>query len=40
MVSGLALLPPNKIEEGYQVIRRYARDNNVNLMPFFTYYSK
>eukprot|EP00102_Acyrthosiphon_pisum_P025256 XP_016662466.1 PREDICTED: uncharacterized protein LOC107884573 [Acyrthosiphon pisum] len=33
MVSVLALLPPNKIDEGYQVIRKYARDNNVLLCP-------
>ncbi|XP_022180518.1 uncharacterized protein LOC111040800 [Myzus persicae] len=39
MTAALALLPSNKIEEGFQIIRRYSRDNNINLTSFFTYFS-
>ncbi|CAI6374754.1 unnamed protein product [Macrosiphum euphorbiae] len=39
MIAALALLPSNKIEEGFQIIRRYSRDSNINLTSFFTYFS-
>ncbi|KAF0704899.1 MULE domain-containing protein, partial [Aphis craccivora] len=42
MFSALALLPNNKIDEGYTVIRQYARDNNIfmDMAPFFNYFSR
>jgi len=42
MFSALALLPNNKIDEGYTVIHQYARDNNIFMdkAPFFNYFSR
>ncbi|XP_050066137.1 uncharacterized protein LOC126555224, partial [Aphis gossypii] len=42
MFSALALLTNNKIDEGYTVIRQYARDNNIfmDMSPFFNYFSR
>ncbi|CAI6360474.1 unnamed protein product [Macrosiphum euphorbiae] len=39
MCAALALLPVNKIDEGFQLIRRHAIDNNVRFATFFNYYS-
>ncbi|XP_008189609.1 uncharacterized protein LOC103311694 [Acyrthosiphon pisum] len=39
MCAALALLPVNKIEEGFKLIRRHAIDNNVRFATFFNYYS-
>lgn len=42
MFCALALLPTNKIDEGYTVIRQYARDKNIfiDMAPFFSYFSR
>lgn len=42
MFCALALLPKNKIDEGYTVIRQYARDKNIfmDMAPFFSYFSR
>ncbi|XP_029341752.1 uncharacterized protein LOC107883608 isoform X2 [Acyrthosiphon pisum] len=39
MFAALALLPANLIEEGYQCIRQHARNNNLQLTPFFNYFN-
>ncbi|CAI6347305.1 unnamed protein product [Macrosiphum euphorbiae] len=39
MCAALALLLVNKIDEGFQLIRRHAIDNNVRFAIFFNYYS-
>jgi len=40
MCASLALLPPDKIDEGFQSIKQHARDNNVRLDSFFNYFSR
>lgn len=40
MFAALALLPGNLIQEGYQCIRQNARINNLQLTPFFNYFSR
>lgn len=38
--AALPLLPSNRIEEGYQSIRNYARNQQLEIMSFFNYFSK
>lgn len=40
MFAALALLPANLIEEGYQCKRQHAKNNNLQLTPFFIYFKQ
>ncbi|CAI6359310.1 unnamed protein product [Macrosiphum euphorbiae] len=39
MCAALALLPANKIEQGFQEIKNYAHNNEILIPRFFTYFS-
>jgi len=40
MIMSLPLLPSDKIEEGFKVIKAYATRYNINMMRLFDYYNR